>query len=225
MKKLICILMLCALALPLSGCSGKNPYEGAENPIATITMSDGSTMRFELHLEVAPNTVANFCSLANDGFYDGLEFFRVVPGVLIQAGCPDNDGTGNAGYTIKGEFSANGVENSLSHVRGTLSMARITGRNNSASSQFFIMQGNYPEYDGSYAAFGTALDAETLTVLDAIANRAVDANSVPMVRQTIATIRVNTHGLELKPKTIPIEEKPTPTPEPTEKTSSGGKSS
>lgn len=205
MKRLLCAI-LAAACLLLTGCSRKNPYEGAENPIATITMKDGSTMRFELHLEIAPNTVANFTKLANDGFYDGLEFFRIVPGVLIQAGCPQNNGTGNAGYTIKGEFSQNGVENSLSHIRGVLSMARIGGNSyNSASSQFFIMQGNYPEYDGSYAAFGTALDAETLAVLDAIANRAVDANSVPMVRQQIASIRVNTHGLELEPQIIPLE--------------------
>ena len=206
MKKLICILMLCALALPLSGCSGKNPYAGAENPIATITMSDGSTMRFELHLEVAPNTVANFCSLANDGFYDGLEFFRVVPGVLIQAGCPDNDGTGNAGYTIKGEFAKNNFRNDLSHTRGVLSMARREDYN-SASSQFFIMQGNYPEYDGSYAAFGSAMDEETLAVLDAIASQPVDGHYLPLKRQIIQSIRVNVHDLELEPETIPIEEK------------------
>ena len=205
MKRLLCILLALTLVFALTGCKS-NPYEGAENPIATITMEDGSTMRFELYLQVAPNTVANFASLANDGFYDGLEFFRIVPGVLIQAGCSEGDGTGNAGYTIKGEFEKNGVENDLSHTRGTLSMARISGddNRNTASSQFFIMQGNYPEYDGEYAAFGAAMDAETLTVLDTIANRAVDADNVPMVRQKIATIRVNTHGWEFDAVTVAI---------------------
>ena len=215
MKRILILLMALALCLSLTGC-GKNPYEGVSDPVATITMADGSTMRFTLQLQVAPNTVANFTKLANDGFYDGLEFFRVVPGVLIQAGCPNNDGTGNAGHTIKGEFEQNGFENAITHTRGVLSMARIGGDNyNSASSQFFIMQGNYPEYDGKYAAFGVAADAETLTVLDKIANRAVDANSVPMVRQKIATIRVNTHGTDLRLVTIPIEtEKPEETEAP-----------
>lgn len=212
MKRLLPLLLL--LCLMLTGCGGDS-YKDAENPIATITMADGKTMRFELYLQVAPNTVANFCKLANDGFYDNLEFFRVVPGVLVQAGCPNNDGTGNAGYTIKGEFDKNGSENDISHTRGILSMARISGDENynTASSQFFIMQGNYPEYNGSYAAFGAALDAETLAVLDSIANRAVDVNNVPMVRQKIATIRVNTHGWEFEPKVIPIKEEATEAPE------------
>ena len=176
------------------------------NPIVTITMENGDTMRFELYLQVAPNTVANFVDLANAGFYDGLEFFRIVPGALVQAGCPNNDGTGHAGRTIRGEFEQNGVKNDISHIRGVISMARITGDDgrNTASSQFFIMQGNYPEYDGEYAAFGAAMDAETLAVLDGIANRAVDVNHVPMVRQKIATIRVNTHGWEFKPVTVAI---------------------
>ena len=207
MKRLITILLLLALAVTLTGCrEKKDPYEDVPNPIATITMSDGREMRFELQLATAPNTVANFVSLANDGFYDGLEFFRVVPGVLIQSGDPLNNGTGTAGWLIKGEFSENGFQNDLSHNRGVISMARQESVNNSASSQFFIMQGNYPEYDGSYAAFGAAADAETLAVLDQIANRAVDVNNVPMVRQQIATIRVNTHGWDLKADTAPIPE-------------------
>ena len=214
MKKIACVLLAVVLCLMLTACKS-NPYEGAEDPIATITMENGDTMRFQLYLQIAPNTVANFAKLANDGFYDGLEFFRVVPGVLIQAGCTENVGSGNAGHTIKGEFSQNGVENNISHTRGVLSMARISGEENynSASSQFFIMQGNYPEYDGNYAAFGAALDAETLVVLDSIANRAVDVNDVPMVRQKIATIRVNTHGWDLQPQVIPIEPEETEAPE------------
>lgn len=205
MKRILILLLILTLCLSLTGCR-KNLYEGVEDPVATITMADGSTMRFLLQLQVAPNTVANFTQLANDGFYDGLEFFRIVPGVLVQAGCPNNNGTGDAGHTIKGEFKLNGFENNITHTRGVLSMARIGGDNyNTASSQFFIMQGNYPEYDGKYAAFGVAADAETLAVLDKIANRAVDANSVPMVRQKIATIRVNTHGTDLHLAVIPIE--------------------
>lgn len=212
MKRILILLLGLILCISLTGC-GRNPYEGKENPLATITMADGSTMRFSLQLQVAPNTVANFTKLANEGFYDGLEFFRIVPGVLIQAGCPNNDGTGNAGYTIKGEFEKNGFTNGISHTRGILSMARIGGENyNSASSQFFIMQGNYPEYDGQYAAFGVAADAETLAALDKIANRAVDANNVPMVRQKIATIRVNTHGVEMRVKTYPIKVQKTEAP-------------
>ena len=214
MKKIISLILALILCLTLTGCG--DPYKDAPNPIATITMKDGSTMRFELYLHVATNTVCNFTELANSGFYDGLEFFRIVPGVLVQAGCPNNDGTGNSGHTIRGEFSKNGTDNNISHTRGVISMSRISGEKNydTASSQFFIMQGNYPEYDGSYAAFGAAADAETLVVLDAIANRAVDAYNVPMVRQEIATIRVNTHGWDLRASTAPIpEEEETEAPE------------
>lgn len=197
--------LLLALCVALTACGQReDPYADVPNPIATITMEDGSTMRFELLLSAAPNTVANFAALANDGFYDGLEFFRVVPGVLIQSGDPNNDGTGNAGYTIAGEFSANGYDNSLSHARGMISMARQKAYN-SASSQFFILVGNYPEYDGQYAAFGTAMDAETLQTLDAIAAQPVDGNYLPYKRQIIQTIRVNTHNVDLTLETLPIE--------------------
>ena len=218
MKKFLIVLLMLALIFALAGC-GKDPYEQAENPIATITMENGDTMRFELQLKTAPNTVANFTELANAGFYDGLEFFRVMPGVLIQAGCPNNDGTGNAGWTIRGEFEKNGVKNDISHNRGVISMARIPGedKHNTASSQFFIMQGNFPEYDGEYAAFGAAMDGDTLSVLDKIANRAVDVNNVPMVRQKIETIRVNTHGWVLDAVTVAIP-KEDPTEEPVENT-------
>ena len=218
MKKFACLLLALLISFVLTGCR-RAPYADAENPIATITMENGDTMRFELQLQVAPNTVANFTELANAGFYDGLEFFRVVPGVLVQAGCPNNDGTGNAGWTIRGEFENNGVKNDISHTRGVISMARISGDDgrNTASSQFFIMQGNYPEYNGEYAAFGAAMDAESLTVLDKIANRAVDVNNVPMVRQKIATIRVNTHGWVFDPVTVAIKnEEPTEDPGNTE---------
>ena len=205
MKRFLSLILLLALCLPLTGCRKKeDPYANAPNPIATITMTDGREMHFELHRTVAPNTVANFITLANSGFYDGLEFFRVIPGVLIQSGDPLNNGTGTADWLIRGEFSANGFQNDLSHNRGVLSMARQESSNNSASSQFFIMQGNYPEYDGRFAAFGTAMDEETLTNLDSIASQPVDGYYVPLKRQTVSTVRVNTHGYEYEAETLPL---------------------
>jgi len=204
-KRIFCLLTVLALCLALTGCGKKEPERVIPNPIATITMEDGRQMRFELMLDEAPNTVANFADLANGGFYDGLEFFRVVPGVFIQAGDPNNDGTGHAGRSIKGEFEKNGVPNRLSHIRGVLSMSRLEGYD-TASSQFFILQGNYPEYDGYYAAFGAAMDVETLDVLDSIASQPVDSYYLPLKRQVIDTIRVNTHNEELPLQTTPIEE-------------------
>ena len=138
----------------------------ATNPIVTIEMENGDIMKAELYPDIAPNTVNNFISLVKKGFYDGLEFFRVVPGVFIQAGDPNNDGTGDAGYAIKGEFSKNGVENNISHKRGVISMARSQD-NNSASSQFFIMHEDGDYLDGSYAAFGHV--TEGMDVVDKIA--------------------------------------------------------
>ena len=203
MKRVRLIFALIVMLIALCACQEEDPLADAPNPIATITMDDGSEMRFELYYSAAPYTVGNFIALANSGFYDGLEFFRVVPGVLIQSGDPNNDGTGGAGYTIRGEFSANGLGNdNPSHMRGTISMARIEGQVNSASSQFFIMQGNYPEYDGSYASFGRALDDETLEVIDSIASQAVDSNYVPVKKRTIRYIRINTHDYEYPYQTI-----------------------
>ena len=171
------------------------PEEPVPNPVATITMSDGSRMTFELYPDQAPNTVANFVSLANSGFYDGQQFFRIVAGVFIQGGDPNNNGTGDPGYAIKGEFADNGVPNAISHMRGTISMARTSGYD-TAGSQFFIMQGSYPEYDGKYAAFGSAADAQTLTVLDAIAAQPTDSTYLPLTRQVIRSIHVETFGVD-----------------------------
>ena len=193
MKRIAAIFLSVTLVLALSACGKKpeDPYAGISNPVATITMSDGSQMRFELKPAEAPNTVANFIELANSGFYDGLEVFRVVAGVLIQSGGPQNDGTGDPGYAIAGEFSDNGFANNLSHVRGTISMCRQSDYN-SAGSQFFILQGSYPEYDGRYAAFGSIMDEQSLATLDAIAAQPVDGNYVPLNRQIIESIRVDT---------------------------------
>ena len=182
------------------------PEEPVPNPVATITMSDGSRMTFELYPDQAPNTVANFVSLANSGFYDGQQFFRIVAGVFIQGGDPNNNGTGDPGYAIKGEFADNGVPNALSHMRGTISMARTSGYD-TAGSQFFIMQGSYPEYDGRYAAFGRIVDEESLATLDAIAAQPTDSSYLPLTRQMIGTIRVETFDVEYEPETM---ERPQP---------------
>ena len=198
MKRLLAALLALTLLLSLAGCSREeeaDPYEGIPNPVATITLSDGRVMRAELYLSQAPNTVANFIDLANSGFYDGLEIFRVVTGAFIQTGDPLNNGTGGPGYAIRGEFAENGYEgNTLSHTRGVLSMCR-TEDFDSAGSQFFIMQGSYPaDYDGKYAAFGKLMDEESLNTLNAVASVAVDADFRPLVITKIETIRVDTHG-------------------------------
>ena len=187
--------LLLALACLLGGCGGEErPFAGVPNPVATIELTDGRSMRFELFLADAPNTVANFVELANSGFYDGLSFFRILPGALIQTGDPRNSGTGNAGYVIQGEFSANGIDNPIDHTRGTISMCRQSGYD-TASSQFFIMQGNYPEYNGQYAAFGRAMDAQSLQVIDEIASAPVDSDFHPVgAAPKISSVRVETQG-------------------------------
>ncbi len=176
----------------------KEPEEVPPNPVATITMSSGDQMRFTLYPDLAPNTVANFIRLANRGFYDGQQFFRIVAGVFIQGGDPNNNGTGDPGYAIPGEFAENGFEqNTVSHMRGAISMARPSGYD-TAGSQFFIMQGSYPEYDGRYAAFGSIDDGDeqSLAVLDAIASQPTDSTYLPLTRQVIGTIRVETFDVD-----------------------------
>ena len=147
-----------------------------ENPIMTITMTDGGKIVCELYPEKAPQSVRNMISLANKGFYDGLIFHRVISGFMIQGGCPKGTGTGGPGYCIKGEFKLNGVKNNLSHKRGVLSMARAQAAN-SAGSQFFIMHQDAPHLDGSYAAFGHVVNG--IEVVDEIANVATDWNDKP----------------------------------------------
>ena len=199
-------LLLLLLMLLLVGCEKADPLEGIPNPIATITLSDGQAMRFELHVHDAPNTVANFVSLANSGYYNGCKFFRIVPGVLIQSGDHRNNGTGGTDYVIQGEFAENGIENPVRHRRGTISMARQSGYD-TASSQFFIMEGSYPEYDGKYAAFGAAMDQATLDVIDALATNAVDANYSPVGRvPAIAGISCETFGYSYEPATMKPED-------------------
>ena len=206
MKKALVLLAL-ILCLVLSGCAAQDPLEGIPNPTATIRLSDGRSMRFELFVQDAPNTVANFIYLAQRGFYDGLEFFRVVPSVLAQSGDRGNDGTGHAGYTIQGEFADNGIENPVKHIRGTISMCRHTDDKDSASSQFFIMGGNYPEYDGKYAAFGRATDTDSLITVDAITNTAVDSAYAPVGNMPyILGIEIETYGYRYTPAKIELPE-------------------
>ena len=207
MKKLNALIaLMLLLAGALSGCAGDAPFQDIPNPVATIELSNGGEMRFELFVQDAPNTVANFVELANSGFYDGLRFFRIVPGVLVQTGDPNNSGTGNAGYTIQGEFSENGIENGVAHTRGTISMARQSGLD-TASCQFFIMQGNYPEYNGQYAAFGRAMDAQSLEALDSIASSVVDSDYHPVGNApSIVRVRVDTQGYKYEAAKIELPE-------------------
>ena len=163
------------------------------NPIATITMKDGGVMKLELYPDVAPNTVKNFISLANSGFYDGLIFHRVIAGFMIQGGDPNGNGMGGPGYSIKGEFTGNGFTNDLKHSRGVISMARAMDPD-SAGSQFFIMHVDYPYLDGQYAAFG--MMTEGFTVLDSIATTETDRNDRPLNPVVIDTIRVETFGVD-----------------------------
>ena len=152
-----------------------------------IEMENGDVMRGELYPEIAPETVANFEKLVNEGFYDGLTFHRVIPGFMIQGGCPLGNGTGGPGYGIKGEFSANGFENNLKHDRGVLSMARAMDPN-SAGSQFFIMVEKAPHLDGSYAAFGRII--EGMEAADTIVNQKRNMMDKPNVPQVMKTVKI-----------------------------------
>ncbi len=163
------------------------------NPIATIEMEDGKVIKAELYPDIAPISVANFISLANKGFYNGLIFHRVIKDFMIQGGCPKGNGTGGPGYCIKGEFSANGVANPLKHERGVLSMAR-TNVPDSAGSQFFIVHADSPHLDGQYAAFGKV--TEGMDVVDEIASTRVDYNDKPRKPQVMKSVTVETFGVD-----------------------------
>lgn len=169
------------------------------NPVVTFEMENGDIMKAELYPEIAPNTVKNFISLINKGFYDGLIFHRVIRGFMIQGGCPNGNGMGGPGYSIKGEFSQNGFKNDLAHDPGVLSMARAM-HPDSAGSQFFIMHKTSPHLDGAYAAFGKV--TEGLEIVDKIASTPTDFRDMPLEPQKIRTITVETFGKEYpKPET------------------------
>ena len=163
------------------------------NPIVTIEMENGGIIRAELYPEIAPNTVNNFISLVNRGFYDGLIFHRVISGFMIQGGCPLGKGTGGPGYCIPGEFLQNGFKNGLKHTRGVLSMARSMMAE-SAGSQFFIMLEDAPHLDGAYAGFGKVI--EGMDVVDAIAGASTDFNDKPREPQVMKKVTVDTFGEE-----------------------------
>ena len=163
------------------------------NPIVTITMENGDIMKAELYPDVAPNTVNNFISLIKKNFYNGLTFHRIIPGFMIQGGCPDGTGMGGPGYGIPGEFRANGVENDLAHTEGVLSMARAMDPD-SAGSQFFIMHKTSPHLDGQYAAFGKV--TEGLDVVERIAATPTDFRDYPKHPVVIKTMEVETFGVD-----------------------------
>ncbi len=152
-----------------------------------IEMENGDVMRGELYPEIAPITVENFEKLAGEHFYDGLTFHRVIPGFMIQGGCPRGNGTGGPGYQIKGEFAANGVANDLKHTRGVLSMARAMDLD-SAGSQFFVMVADAPHLDGQYAAFGKV--TEGMDAADNIVSVKTDWHDCPREKQVIKTITI-----------------------------------
>ena len=163
------------------------------NPIVTFEMENGDIMKAELYPEIAPNTVNNFISLVQNGFYDGLIFHRVIRGFMIQGGCPDGTGMGGPGYTIKGKFSQNGFANDLRHTEGVLSMARAM-HPDSAGSQFFIMHKNSPHLDGAYAAFGKI--TEGMDIVNKIAETATDYSDRPLEEQKMKKVTVDTMGVE-----------------------------
>ena len=162
-----------------------------KKPIVTIEMENGKLIKAELYPEIAPNTVANYISLAGSGFYNGLTFHRVIYGFMIQGGCPEGTGTGGPGYRIKGEFSANGFKNDLKHTEGVLSMARAM-MPDSAGSQFFIMHRTSPHLDGQYAAFGKVI--EGMDVVNEIAECDTDFADRPLDPQVIKSMTVETFG-------------------------------
>ena len=165
----------------------------AQNPVVTFTMENGDIMKAELYPDIAPVSVNNFISLIQKNFYDGLIFHRVIRGFMIQGGDPQGTGMGGPGYSIKGEFAANGFQNDLKHTEGILSMARSM-MPDSAGSQFFIMHKNAPHLDGSYAAFGKII--EGMDVVNKIAETPTDYSDRPLEDQKIAAVTVETFGVD-----------------------------
>ncbi len=165
----------------------------AQNPIVTFEMEDGGIIKAELYPKIAPNTVNNFLSLVGKGFYDGLNFHRVIEDFMIQGGCPEGTGAGGPGYSIKGEFGSNRFQNDLKHTAGVLSMAR-TMEPDSAGSQFFIMHKDAPHLDGDYAAFGKVV--EGMDVVDRIASSDTDYRDRPIAPQVIKKASAETFGIE-----------------------------
>lgn len=203
-KRRIILLIIAILAVMVFAYGCQNTSDSEENeeqkqpetdakPVVTMVMEDGGEVKMELYPNIAPNTVNNFISLVESGFYDGLTFHRVIPDFMIQGGDPDGDGTGGPGYAIKGEFSSNGFENNLSHEEGVLSMARSQDPN-SAGSQFFIMTAEASHLNGDYAAFGKVIDG--METVHHIASVERDPNDKPLEDQVIDTMTVELDGYQ-----------------------------
>lgn len=199
-RSFLLIVILITVLLSSIGCAKKGSSSnsdsastnGGKNPIVTIEMEDGSKIKAELYPAMAPNTVNNFISLINKGYYDGLIFHRVIPGFMIQGGDPNGTGTGGPGYGIRGEFSSNNYKkNTLKHERGVLSMARSSSKD-SAGSQFFIMVKESPHLDGEYAAFGKV--TEGMEIVDKIVATPRDSNDKPKSQQKMKKVTVETFG-------------------------------
>ncbi|GGG86891.1 peptidylprolyl isomerase [Paenibacillus radicis (ex Gao et al. 2016)] len=206
--KLTFALVTALVLLVTAGCGGgktQNEGQGASktdpsNPVVTIEMDNGDKITVELFPKVAPNTVNNFISLVQKGFYDGLIFHRVIPGFMIQGGDPDGTGMGGPDYGIKGEFTSNGIQNDLKHTRGVISMAR-SAMNDSAGSQFFIMTADSPSLDGKYAAFGQVL--EGMETVDAIVAQKTGENDRPLTPMAMKKVTVDTKGVTYpEPETV-----------------------
>lgn len=165
----------------------------SEKPIVTIEMESGYKIKLELYPDIAKNTVNNFISLIKENFYDGLIFHRIIKGFMIQGGCPQGSGTGGPGYSIKGEFSGNGIKNNLKHEKGIISMAR-SAHPDSAGSQFFIMHKDSPHLDGQYAAFGKVI--EGIEIIDKIAEMETGYNDRPLDEPKINSMTIDLNGYE-----------------------------
>ncbi|MCD4714754.1 MAG: peptidylprolyl isomerase [Clostridiales bacterium] len=202
-SKLLIILSVLLSMMILGGCSAKTPenvvefdpvaVDPSEYPVATIELETGEELKIALFPEIAPNTVNNFIALSQEGFYDGLAFHRVIKDFMIQGGDPLGTGMGGPGYTIKGEFSANGFPNGLKHTRGVVSMAR-TREMDTAGSQFFIVQTDYKSLDEQYASFGYVF--EGIEVVDRIAEVAKDKNDKPLEAVIMKSIMIELNGYE-----------------------------
>jgi peptidyl-prolyl cis-trans isomerase B (cyclophilin B) len=208
MIQILALMLATVLVLPVLSACGKQDY-----PVATITMENGDTITLYLYPDKAPNTVANFISLANSGFYDGLTFHRCISSFLIQGGDPNGDGTGGPGYYISGEFADNGyTKNDLEMEEGVIAMARFGTSDDSdeeyydtAGSQFFILTKDKSDLDGKYAVFGKVFYG--MNTVNNIAKVTTDSNNKPREDQVIKTIRVETYGVDYgEPTTIPIDE-------------------
>lgn len=214
MKKafsLLFALLMIFSVITLVGCTDDKTSDGEEsqsdfeyktdNPVAVINVKDFGKITVELYYDKAPNTVKNFISLANKGFYDGLTFHRIISGFMIQGGCPDGNGTGDPGYSIVGEFDVNGIENDILHTRGVISMARNGYSYDSVGSQFFIMHQDAPHLDGQYAAFGEVIDG--IEIVDEIASVETGYGDKPVNDVIIDFVTVDTNGIFYdEPETI-----------------------